>query len=418
MRIKVPEKFDFLFEPIRYKGAHGGRASAKSHSFATAAVITGTKKRMVPGYAKPKAPIFLCCREIQNSIKDSVKKLLEMKIEQLEDIRAIPRGFYYPTLTEIRGDNGAQFQFEGLRSNVESIKSKEGVDFCWVSEARSVSKNSLDTLIPTIRDPRSELWFDWNPKFKNDPIDVMLRGSEPPPLLPELAKHYKKWMEVRKINWWDNPFFPELMRQEMEWDRARDVDKYNWVWLGEYLQNSEARVFQNWKVEPFDTPDDVRFYLGADWGYSVDPTVLVRCYLSRRTLYIDQEVYRIGCEIEDTPALFKQIPEAEKWPMIADNARPETISYVRRHGFPKIVAAKKGKGSVEDGISFVKNYNIVVHPRCIHTIDELSTYSWKRDKLTDEILPVLEDDNNNVIDAVRYAVENVRRNSYGMMEAV
>jgi phage terminase large subunit len=195
----------------------------------------------------------------------------------------------------------------------------------------------------------------------------------------------------------------------MEYDKRRDPDKYQHVWMGEYLRNSQSRVFRNWKIEDFEAPADAIHRLGADWGFSVDPTVLVRCHIIGRTLYIDYEAYMIGCEIVNTPELFLQVPEAEKWPIVADSARPETISHMRKNGFPKIMGAVKGPRSLEEGIEFLKNYDIVVHPRCLHTIDELTLYSYKTDPLTGKILPLLEDKKNHVIDALRYACEGVRR---------
>ena len=140
-----------------------------------------------------------------------------------------------------------------------------------------------------------------------------------------------------------------------------------------------------------------------------DPTVLVRCHIVGRTLYIDHEAYMVGCEIVNTPDLFMTVPEAEKWPMVADNSRPETISHMRKNGFPKIMPAVKGPKSVEEGVEWLKSYNIVVHPRCVHTIDELTFYKFKTDPLTGRVLPVLQDTKNHVIDALRYACEGVRR---------
>jgi phage terminase large subunit len=227
----------------------------------------------------------------------------------------------------------------------------------------------------------------------------------------------------------------------MEWDRSRDPEKYAHVWLGEYERKSEARVFKNWRVEAFDTPKGVAFLYGGDWGFSTDPTVLVRAWLKdQRTLMIDAEVYRVGCEIDDTPALFDMLGCAACRPtysaaqsrachgaghgsaragiVTADSARPETISYVRRNGYPRIEPARKGAGSVEEGVTFLQNYNIVVHPRCQHAIDELSVYSYKVDKLTSQILPVLEDKKNHVIDSLRYAVERVRKPAVRVREAV
>jgi phage terminase large subunit len=135
----------------------------------------------------------------------------------------------------------------------------------------------------------------------------------------------------------------------------------------------------------------------------------VRCFIAGRKLYVDHEAYQVGCEVVDTPALFMTVPDAEKWPMTADNARPETISHMRKHGFPKVYPTVKGKGSVEDGIEFLKSYQIIVHPRCKHLTDELSLYKYKEDPLTGRILPILEDKDNHCIDSLRYALEGARR---------
>lgn len=382
MSARLPEAFAGLFEPHRYKAFYGGRGSAKSHSIAAALVLIGAQK----------PTRILCAREIQKSIADSVKRLLEDKIKALG-----LEGFYSSTLTDIRGKNGTEFIFAGLRTNPESIKSLEGVDIAWVEEAATVSQSSLDILIPTIRKEGSELWFSWNPRFKNDPIDAMFRGDKVPP-----------GALVQKVLWNENPWFPEVLKQELEWDRQRDPDKYAHIWLGEYQRNSEARVFKNWRIERLDAPPDARPYFGADWGFAIDPTVLVRAYLWDRTLYVDAEAHKIGCEIDRTPQLFDQINGSREWPITADSSRPETISFMRRAGF-NIHGAEKGTNSVKDGVEFLKSVDIVVHPRCTHLIDELTLYSWKTDKLTGEILPVLDDKKNHVIDALRYALEATRK---------
>lgn len=384
--VQIPAPFKALFAPKRYAAYYGGRGGAKSHAFASALVIKAAQKPMR----------ILCCREVQRSIRDSVKRLLDDKIEAHG-----LSSFYESIDAEIRGRNGSLFVFAGLRTNPDSVKSMEGIDLAWVEEANTVSKRSLELLVPTIRKPDSEIWFSWNPRYPDDPVDAMFRGGQPPPRAV-----------VERVNWSENPWFPDVLREEMDWDRRRDPEKYAHVWMGEYLRNSEARVFRNWRVgsvDDFAPNDDTRFYYGADWGFSVDPTVLVRCYIEGRTLYVDREIHRIGLEIDRTPAEFDKMPGARQWPIMADSARPETISYMQRHGFPNIRSAKKGAGSVEDGIEFLKNHDIVVHPDCRHTIDELTMYSWKTDKLTGEVLPQLEDKKNHVVDALRYAVEGLRR---------
>jgi phage terminase large subunit len=162
-------------------------------------------------------------------------------------------------------------------------------------------------------------------------------------------------------------------------------------------------------VEEFEARPGTVFRLGADWGFSVDPSVLVRCYIDGNRLYVDYEAYQVGCEIVNLPELFMSVPEAEKWPITADSARPETISYMKSHGFPRILPAIKGAKSLEEGVEFLKSFDIVVHPRCQHLIDELTMYSYKTDPLTGRILPLLEDKDDHVVDSLRYALEGARR---------
>jgi phage terminase large subunit len=154
-------------------------------------------------------------------------------------------------------------------------------------------------------------------------------------------------------------------------------------------------------------------------------------FIVNKTLYIDYERVKVGVEIDQTPAFFAGpdtqrtpprwepvagytgIPGALKWPITADSARPETISYLQRRGF-RITPAVKGAGSIEEGITFLQDYDIIIHPRCVHTIDEFATYSYKVDPKTDEVLPVLEDKKNHVIDSARYALEGTRRGTYSL----
>ena len=408
----IPEPFEFLFDPMRIKAAHGGRGSGKSHSFAQAALVRGYQQSLR----------IVCAREVQRSIRDSVKALLDIKINAtrgfgFSDGRP---GFYRSTDNYIRGANGTLITFEGLSGTADTIKSLEGADLCWVEEANTVSQDSLDTLIPTIRRPKSEIWFTWNPRNAKDPVDAMLRSGD---LRPDAI--------VREINFDQNPFFPDVLRTEMEWDRAHDPEKYLHIWRGQYQRHSEARVFKNWRVASraecrllndqqsplprfIEVPVNLRPLHGADWGFATDPSVLVRCYIVGRKLFIDRELYRIGCEIDHLPAMFAQMPGVQginggpAWPITADSSRPDTIVYMQRRGF-SIAGAKKGPGSIADGVEFLRSYEIVVHPDCTHTIDELSLYSYKIDKLTKEVLPELEDKKNHVIDSLRYSVESMRK---------
>lgn len=400
--------------PVRHRVLIGGRGGGKSWAVAICLVLRAYKRQ----------EHILCLREFQNSIRDSSKKLIE------DVIRRLGLGdFFEISEREIRGSNGSLFTFVGLNGKDTSIKSFEGYTLAWVEEAATVSQASIDALIPTIRRPGSEIWWTYNPRFPTDPIDRMFRGDSLPPGTIRLEVH-----------WNDNPWFPEVLQREMEYDRRRDPDKYVHIWLGGYLQHSEARVFQNWSVESFVAPENARFLFGADWGFSKDPTVLIRCFVGRwagepgksaviadpkgNCLFIDYEAHGIECEIDDTPALFAGsdrhdpprwtnrfahpgIPCAAKTGIIADSARPDMISHMRARGF-NIMRAKKGKESITGGIAYLKDKEIYVHPRCHHLIDELIHYCWKTDRLTGAILSDLADDNNHVIDALRYATEGVR----------
>ncbi len=384
LAIDTAPVFEPLLAPARYKGAHGGRGSAKSNFFAELWLEENVTKKYD----------FVCLRETLKSLEFSVKKLFESKISHFN------AGAYFEVQDRrILTKHGGVTIFEGMQNHTaESIKSLDGFDRAFFEEAQNASEKSLTLLRPTIRKPGSELWFAWNPDLETDPVDRLLRGSELP-----------KGAIVVEANYMDNPWLPDELREEMEFDKRRDPDKYAHVWLGKYRRNSESRVFKNWTIEEFEVDPTAVIRQGADWGFSVDPTVLVQAYIVGRRLYIPYEAYRVGCEIVDTPALFMSLPDAEKWPMVADSARPETISHLRKNGFPKITSAVKGPKSVEEGVGFLQGFDIVVHPRCVHTIDELTLYSYKTDPLTSEVMPILADKDNHVMDALRYAMEGARR---------
>ncbi len=215
MKIKFPEVFRPLVGQSRFKGAWGGRGSGKSHFFGGLLCL-----RALDGKVRA-----VCLRETQNSIRDSVKQLIEDKIADFG-----LGVFFNVTDTQIRGPNDSLFAFRGLKHhNAHSIKSLEGFNIAWIEEAQTVSQRSLDLLIPTIRSPGSELWFSWNPESPTDPIDRFLRRQKP------------KDAVVVRANYTDNPFFPDVLRADMERDRAFDQNKYEHVWLGGYRNLSDMQ---------------------------------------------------------------------------------------------------------------------------------------------------------------------------------
>lgn len=217
-----------LQRPARYKGASGGRASGKSHFFAEEAV-----EAMV---CDPSLR-FVCIREVQRSIKFSVKSLVEAKIKALgvEDCFEV-------LTTEIRRVGGAGVMiFEGMQDHTaESIKSLEGFGRAWVEEAQSISQRSLDLLLPTIREPASEIWFSWNPDQPTDPVDAFFAGN------PDGAIHVHATYE-------DNPFCPEVMTTEAARLKAADEGAYEHIWDGGYFFGGNGRVYSSFLNKPFPT---------------------------------------------------------------------------------------------------------------------------------------------------------------------
>jgi len=207
LKVEIPEKLGFLFEPHRYKVAHGGRGGAKSWAFADALLIQGLQSPLRIG----------CFREIQKSIKDSVHKLLgdRIKAHGLGD-------FYEVQQTTIKGRNGTEFLFGGLQDHtVDSIKSYEGLDRAWVEEGQSVSKRSWDILIPTIRKDGSEIWVSFNPELDTD--ETWKRFVEQPPTDSVVAV----------VNYRDNPWFPAVLEQERRDAQARmPKADYENIWEG------------------------------------------------------------------------------------------------------------------------------------------------------------------------------------------
>lgn len=383
-----PKKLKMLFKPARYKVAHGGRGGAKSWGFARALLVIGAQRKIR----------VLCAREYQNSIQESVHKLLCNQID------AMGLQSYYPDITQtgIKGVTGTEFIFSGIKNNVTKIKSMEGVDYCWCEEAEKISNESWQILIPTIRKPGSEIWVSFNPHYESDPTYRRFVVNPPDDAV------------VVQISWRDNPWFPDELRREMEYLRRVDFDAYRHVWEGECATSSNSQVLRGKvEVEAFEPQADWDgAYFGADWGFATDPTAAVKLWIHERKLYIEYEVYGVGVEIDETPAMFDKIPGARDHVMRADNARPETISYLNRHGYPRIYGCEKWAGSVEDGIAFLRSFEkIVIHPRCINAQQEARLWCYKTDKLTGDVLPVVVDAHNHIWDAVRYALQPLIRNN-------
>lgn len=386
--LDFPEKFAPLLKPAPYKVCWGGRGGAKSESIAQILAYLGFQKKHK----------ILCAREFQNTLKESAKALIEAVIKRMN-----LSWFYKVTEEGIYGANGTEFIFKGLRLNVGSLNSMYGITICWLEEGQFNSERSIEALLPTIREPGAEIWVSMNPSKKTDILYKMFLSGEPP--IGSVIIH---------VNYYDNPWFGDTpLPALMEATRLRDPAKYRHVWLGELDVRSDAIVFNGkWRTGEMDVPPDMRPLLGCDWGFSVDPTVLVKCYVFKDTpayplLYIEREVVGYKTEIDDLPALFDQVQGSRFHVITADSSRPELISHMRRNNY-RVHPSVKGAKSVIEGVEFMRSYDIMVNPECTNITSELEGYSYDIDK-EGNILSNLVPGKDHGIDACRYALEAERR---------
>lgn len=362
---------------------------------------------------------ILCAREFMNTLSDS--SMEEIK----QAIRSIPflNDYYDMGENYIRTKNkNVSYSFCGLRHNLDSIKSKARILLCWIDEAETVSEVAYRKLLPTVREEitmpdgsvyNSEIWITWNPEKRESPTSVRFRhdsimdGSTVIGLGAEL-------------NYTDNPWFPEVLDIERRRDqRNQDDATYRWIWEGAYLEMSESQIFKNkYEVKEFE-PDYQNWdgpYIGLDFGFAQDPTACVKAWIHDGCIWIEREAGKVGLELDDTIGFLEHyIEDIKSYPVYADNARPESISHLKKKGLFRIAAVEKGKGSVEDGIEFIKSFNkVYIHPRCKGTLSEFRDYSYKKDRLTDEVLPIIVDKDNHYVDALRYALEKIMKRGRGM----
>jgi phage terminase large subunit len=367
--------------PSRYRSGSGGRGSGKSYGFAAAIVLRMLDRRLR----------VLCAREIQRSLRESVHALLTDKIEQLG-----LAAFFDINDREITcRTSGAEILFAGLWANINTLKSLENIGLCWIEEGESVTENSLSVLTPTIRAAGSEIWISLNPDAPDAPVMQFVDGSR---------------ADVRHthVTFADNPWFPPELEGERVYLQSVDADAYSWIWLGNTRTFSDAQVFRGkYVIEEFMPGSGWHGpYFGADFGFSQDPATLMKLWIHERKLYVEYEAYGVGVDIDRLPQFYASVPGSSQHIIRGDNSRPETISYLTFHGYPRAVGCEKWKGCAEDGVAHMRSYEkIIVHPRCPHTAEEMRLYSFKIDKLTGDVLPDLVDKHNHTIDGIRYALE-------------
>lgn len=399
-QIKLPPKLIPVFQgESRYRGSFGGRGSGKTRSFA--------KMTAVDGYRLGRAGIsgmMLCGREHFNSLDESSMEEVKQAIVEEPFLAA----YYEMGEKYIRSRDGRiRYAFSGLRHNIASVKSKARILRAWIDEAENVSEVAWRTLIPTIRDQdqfgrwKSEIWVTWNPESEHSATNQRFRISPP------------EDSRIQELNWTDNPWFPETLNADRLEDLRLRPDTYEHIWEGAYLIITDAQVFKDkFVVDEFEAlPHWDGPYHGLDFGFSQDPTAATQSYINNKTLYIRREAGKKKLDLDETVEfLTRAIPRISMHVVRADSARPESISYLKAHGMPLVTGAKKGKGSVEDGIEFIKSFDkVVIHPDCPETAREFRLYSYKIDRLSGDILPIVVDEYNHYIDSIRYALEPMIR---------
>ena len=392
----------FTQQRVMYRTAWGGRGSGKTRTFAVMAAIKGYM------YAEQGiSGVILCGREFMNTLADSSMEEIKQAIREVPFLN----DYYEMGENYIRSKNRKiEFLFIGLRYNLDSIKSKARILLCWVDEAESVSQAAWDKLEPTSRGiDEAEIWVVWNPEKKGSPCDIKFRHEQI--FDPDTGELIGVGAEV---NWRDNPKFPKIL------DRQRRIalknlapEKYNWIWEGGYNENSESQIFANKYVVQEFAPDPYYWdgpYQGLDFGFANDPSAFVRCWIHANCLYIEVDCGGLEIETDHLYGFIKHYcDKMDDVTTRADNARPESISALKRKGM-RVVACEKGKGSVEDGIAFIRSFEkVIIHPRAKNAKNEFDNYSYKVDRLTGEVLPIIVDKHNHWIDALRYALEPIMK---------
>ena len=378
----------------------GGRGSTKSAFVAL---------EIVYGIMDDKEANGIVLRKVGDTIRTSVMETLMWAINQLEVGHLWKRTYSPAELTYL--PTGQKIIMKGLDDSLKlkSLKTENGYfKFLWFEEATEF--NGMDE----IRNVEQSVqrggdvfveFITYNPP--NDPAAWVNKESE---VKYDFRRvHHSTYLTVDPI-WLGKEFI-----KKAEALKIKDRLKYDHEYMGLAVGRAEQIVFHGkWKEKEFATPPlsqiyQNRYFFGGDWGFANDPTTLIRCYImiegDERNLYIDYETGGVGVEMEEIPALYNVIPDCRRWIIYADCSRPETISYVSRKGY-NVQPCAKWEGSVEDGIEYLRTFsNIYIHTRCVKTIAEMTTYSYKVDKNTQKILPIIatgQDD--HFIDALRYAL--------------
>lgn len=390
MRNSLDIRINSIFTPLmlnqctRY-GFYGGRCSGKSYAIAHYAIKS----------AMERSENIFTIRKTQTSLRYSSFAIYKDIINQL-NLASLFK-VYHNHIVYTCGNVHSEFHFKGLDVHSDSLRSAHNVTLTIVEEAQDIARGKIEDLINTVlRTPISRIVCIWNPKLPINAVDEYFRGSTPPP------DSY-----IAKVNYLDNNYMPPALIAEAENLKATNIDKYNHIWLGDYLSMSDAQIFKNTSIEVLEVPKDLEPLIGVDFGFN-DPNTVVVCYvLPGNVLYIAREVYVRGdMDIFHKHLLSVLINYPVDIMLVCDCADPGRIFELKKLGL-NAVGVKKPPGSINAGIAWLQTKKIVINPNCINMIKEAQSYCWEADadgNFIDKPMGTY----NHLWDALRYATTSER----------
>lgn len=383
--IEIPTEYKPLFEDWwREAAIYGGRGSLKSHTVARYLLIRARMAQTRVG----------CFREYQNSIADSAHQLLADLIDkyQLKEFKVTDNSI-------VNRINGSDFLFKGLHHNEQSVKSIEGIDIAWVEEAQTVSEQSIDILVPTVRKPGSKIIYTYNRLKTEDPVHKRLVIEGRPNTLV-LNVNYDV---AQKYGW-----FPEVLRLEMEDDRENRPNLYKHKWLGE-PNNLAGRVYKDW-IKVAEVPHEAQLVRrGLDFGFTNDPASIIDVYRYNGGFILSERLYKRGMKNNDLANFINTLNDSQVLVM-ADSSEPKSIAEVQEYGVNILGVDKKGsgvKGYLHHSIDYMQQQRISVTASSKNLWSEYEEYMWATDR-DGKPLNEPEGGKDHALDAARYAFDGLR----------
>ncbi len=371
-----------------FKGIYGGRGSGKSHFCALYCIIKALEKSRTR---------IACLRTIDCKNDESALALIKdyiykLKIQHLVNISK--------SLRKIEFFNGSEIMFFGAnQSNHENFKSTEGISVCWLDEASLFSEEIITTIVPTIRTEGAEVLFSWNPKTDYDPCYTFLKKQE----------EQNGSVFMLKANYYNNPFASNNLIEMAKIDKKANYENYLHVWEGFPAKISEQLIYGSLlKVFEFDSPsiNEIDYIIGVDWGHT-NYSACIRAFIQNNQLYVDYESYKKQLAPRDLKQFFDLIPYSRLLRIIADCNNPLMVSESAQLGY-NIEACEKNTNDLRgviDGINVIKSLDAInIHPRCVHLIEEMRLYRWKKER--GFIVPKIIKENDHGVDALRYACQD------------